>query len=180
MGNVREVVHSSPVAMARSGGKSLVVLTVVFAAVFFAPTSALASARDTASSLVAAVNATRAHHGLTPLHRKRALDLSALLKARAIVSCGNFSHTPCGLPLTRTFQQTGYFRGRVRIGENLYWGTGSAGAPANAVTAWMNSPPHRANLLGRWRDAGIGIVHESSLFGHSDVWLFVLQFGLHS
>jgi uncharacterized protein YkwD len=103
--------------------------------------------------------------------------MSAQLKARAIVSCGNFSHTPCGLPLTRTFQQSGYIRGRVRVGENLYWGTGSAGAPSGAVTAWLNSPPHRANLLGRWRDGGVGVVHESSLFGHSDVWLYVLQFG---
>lgn len=163
--------------MTRSGGKSSVVLAAILVAVLCAPASALARARGTAGTLFATVNATRAQHGLPSLHRTRALDMSALLKARAIVSCGNFSHTPCGLPLTRTFQQSGYIRGRVRVGENLYWGTGGAGAPASAVSAWLNSPPHRANLLGRWRDGGIGIVHESSLFGHSDVWLYVLQFG---
>jgi uncharacterized protein YkwD len=163
--------------MTRSGGKSLVVLPVVLATAAFATSNAVASVRDAASSLFVTVNATRTQHRLPPLHRTHALDMSALLKARAIVSCGNFSHTPCGLPLTRTFQRSGYLRGRVRIGENLYWGTGSSGAPTSAVVAWLNSPPHRANLLGRWRDGGVGIVHESSLFGHSDVWLFVLQFG---
>jgi uncharacterized protein YkwD len=163
--------------MKRSGGKSFVVLFAVVTTAFLAPPHARASARDTATTLLSSLNATRAQHGLHALRRKRALDMSAVLKARAIVSCGNFSHTPCGLPLLRTFQQTGYFRGRVRIGENLYWGTAGAGAPASAVVAWLRSPPHRANLLGHWRDAGIGILHEPSLFGHSDVWLYVLQFG---
>jgi len=164
-------------AMKRSGGKSLVVFPVVLATAVFATANALGSSRDAASSLFVSVNATRTQHRLPPLHRTHALDMSASLKARAIVSCGNFSHTPCGLPLTRTFQQSGYLRGHVRIGENLYWGTGGSGAPTSALSAWLHSPPHRANLLGRWRETGIGIVHESSLFGHSDVWLFVLQFG---
>jgi uncharacterized protein YkwD len=163
--------------MKRSGGKSFVVLAAVLVTVLLAPPTAPAGTRDNAATLFVSVNAVRAQHGLRALRRTHALDMSASLKARAIASCGNFSHTPCGLPLLRTFQQTGYFRGRVRIGENLYWGTGGAGAPASAVVAWVHSPPHRANLLGRWRDAGIGIVHESSLFGHSDVWLYVLQFG---
>lgn len=159
------------------GGKSSVVLVAVLVAAFLSTTNARASTRETAASVVAAVNAARAHDGLATLRRTRALDMSALLKARAIVSCGNFSHTPCGLPLRRTFQQARYTRGRVRIGENLYWGMGTDGAPTSAVVAWLRSPPHRANLFGHWRDTGVGIVHESSLFGHHDVWLYVLQFG---
>jgi uncharacterized protein YkwD len=166
-------------AMKRSGGTSFVVLAALLVLAAFVP-SAFADTRDAATSLYAAVNATRAQHGRTTLRRTRALDMSALLKARAIVSCGNFSHTPCGLPLTRTFQKTGYLRGRVRIGENLYWGTGGSGAPASALAAWLGSPPHRANLFGRWHDTGIGIIHVASLFGHSDVWLYVLQFGRRS
>ncbi|HYY02946.1 MAG TPA: CAP domain-containing protein [Gaiellaceae bacterium] len=163
--------------MKRSGGTSLVVLAAVASAVFMTPPAAVAATRDMAASLVASVNAVRAQHGLPQLHRARALDASALMKAEAIRSCGSFSHTPCGMPATRTFQRTGYFRGQVRVGENLYWGTGSLGSPASAIAAWLGSSPHRANLLGRWHDAGVGIVHASSLFGHADVWLFVLQFG---
>src|SRR5690348_6007860 len=99
--------------MTRSGGKSSVVLAAILVAAACAPPNAFARALGNAGSLFAAVNGTRAQHGLPSLHRTRALDMSAQLKARAIVSCGNFSHTPCGLPLTRTFQQSGYIRGRV-------------------------------------------------------------------
>jgi uncharacterized protein YkwD len=111
------------------------------------------------------------------LRASSALMRSAQLKAEVIARCGSFSHTPCGTAFTRTFQQVGYFRSRTRVGENLYWGTGSLGTAGTAVAAWLRSPPHRANLLGRWRDAGVGVVHASSLFGCNDVWLFVLQFG---
>ena len=106
------------------------------------------------------------------------LDASALLKAEAIRSCRSFSHTPCGNSFARTFQQTGYFRGNVRVGENLFWGSGGLGTPASAVAAWLKSPPHRANLLGRgWRDVGVGMVYAQSILGASNVWIFVVQFG---
>ena len=166
--------------MRRSGGNSSVVVVATLAAALLVPSSAIGSTRETAASLLASVNAARAQHGLPPLHRTRALDASALMKAEAIRSCGQFSHTPCGMPVTRTFQATGYFHGRVRVGENLYFGTGSLGTASSAVSSWLRSPPHRANLLGRWRDAGIGIVHAPSLFGYGDVWLFVMQFGRHN
>ena len=166
--------------MRRSGGNSSIVLAAVLAAALLVPSVASGSTRESATSLLVSVNAVRAQHGLPLLHRAPALDASALLKAEAIRSCGQFSHTPCGMPVTRTFQRTGYFHGRVRVGENLYFGTGSLGTAASAVASWLHSPPHRANLLGRWRDAGIGIVHAPSLFGYSDVWLFVMQFGTRS
>src|SRR5438094_253769 len=145
--------------MRRSGGNSSVVLAAVVSAALLMPSAAVGSTGETATSLLASVNAVRAQHGLPQLHRVRALDASALLKAEAIRSCGQFSHTPCGMPATRTFQRTGYFHGNVRVGENLYFGTGSLGTATSALASWLRSPPHRANLLGRWRDAGVGIVH---------------------
>jgi uncharacterized protein YkwD len=163
--------------MRRSGGNSSIVLAAVLSAALLVPAVALGSTRESAASLLTSVNAVRAQHGLRQLHRARTLDASALLKAEAIRSCGQFSHTPCGMPVTRTFQRTGYFRGRVRVGENLYFGTGSLGSAGSALAAWLRSPPHRANLLGRWHDAGIGIVHAPSLFGYGDVWLYVMEFG---
>jgi uncharacterized protein YkwD len=166
--------------MKRSGGNSSIVLAAACTVALLIPSTAIGSTRESAASLFATVNAVRAQYRLPQLHRARALDASALLKAEAIRSCGQFSHTPCGMSVTRTFQRTGYFRGRVRVGENLYWGTGSLGSPASAVDAWLHSPPHRANLLGAWHDAGVGIVRAPSLFGHGNVWLFVLQFGSHN
>jgi uncharacterized protein YkwD len=158
--------------MIRFGGIGFITVVV---ALFQAAQSE--SAISTTSAVLQAANATRAQHGLPALHASPALTQSAQLKADAILRCGSFSHTPCGAPFTHTFQVVGYFRARTRVGENLYWATGGIGTPANAVNAWLHSPPHRANLLGRWRDGGVGIVHAPTLFGYHDVWLFVLEFG---
>jgi uncharacterized protein YkwD len=143
------------------------------------PASAGSSATsELPTQLRSLVNGTRAQYGLTRLRRSARLDASALLKAEAIRSCRSFSHTPCGSSFARTFQQTGYFRGNVRVGENLFWGSGGLGTPGSAVAAWLKSPPHRANLLGRgWRDVGVGMVYAPSIFGASNVWIFVVQFG---
>src|SRR6059058_1065747 len=104
--------------MKRTGGIGLI--TVAVAVAFAAPAAA-----STQLAVVQAANATRAQHHLGALRLAPALTRSAQLKADEIMRCGSFSHTPCGLSFTRTFQQTGYFRGRARVGENLYWATGS-------------------------------------------------------
>jgi uncharacterized protein YkwD len=160
--------------MKRFGGIALITLAVVLAQAV-----APASAASLNSAVIQAANGARAQHGLAGLRASAKLMRSAQLKADAIMRCGTFSHTPCGAAFTRTFQQTGYYRGRTRVGENLYWATGGLGTPANAIGAWLHSPPHRANLLGSWRDAGVGVIHAPSLFGHGDVWVFVLEFGRH-
>lgn len=155
------------------GGISFVALLGALAVA--APATA---GRAETNATVSAVNATRAHYHLRVLRHSAVLDRSAALKAQDIIRCGVFSHTPCGRSFVRTFQQTGYFRGHARVGENLYWGGGSLGTTEQAVSAWLRSPPHRANLLGRgWRDVGVAVVHRPGLFGGGDVWLYVLQFG---
>ena len=51
------------------------------------------------------------------------------------------------------------------VGENLLWASDTYGA-AFAVREWMNSPPHRANILSReWREIGIGAVAAESAPG---------------
>ncbi len=162
----------------RNPGGSFVALAVAVALLATIVTPSAQAAPSAQSALMVLVNATRMQHGVPPLQRSSALDRSAALKAEDIRRCATFSHTPCGMAFTRTFQQVGYWRGRVAIGENLYWGTRSLGSPSAAVEGWLHSPPHRANLLGRdWRQAGVSILHARSLFGANDVWLFVLQFG---
>ncbi len=158
----------------KCGGLSIVAF--LGALIIAAPASA--GAPETGATITA-VNSSRTHYRLPALRHSAVLDRSAALKAHDIITCGVFSHTPCGRSFVRTFQQTGYFRGRARVGENLYWGGGSLGSPAQAVAAWLRSPPHRANLLGRWRDVGVAVVHRPGLFGGGDVWLYVLQFGRH-
>ena len=57
--------------------------------------------------------------------------------------------------------RSGYLR-NVRswsIGENIGYGHGSASSPSAMMRSWMNSTPHRANILsGKFREVGLGIV----------------------
>jgi uncharacterized protein YkwD len=165
--------------MRRTGG-TFVALVVAFA---ICPGSAGAAAKVSPAkqqvlALFNAVNATRLQHGLHGLRGSQKLNRSSLMKAEDIRRCGSFSHTPCGMAFTRTFQASGYFHGRVIVGENLYWGSGSLGDASHALAAWLQSPLHRANLLRPdWHDVGIGLVHSSSLFGAGNVWVYAMQFG---
>ena len=162
--------------MRNTGGSFVAIVAAIALSVIVVPSAQ--GAPSTQASLFALVNSTRTQHGLAPLSLSSTLDRSAALKAADIRRCASFSHTPCGTSFTRTFQQVGYLRGRVAVGENLYWGQGSLGSTNAAIAAWLRSPPHRANLLGRdWRQTGIAVLHARSLFGAADVWLYVLQFG---
>ena len=45
------------------------------------------------------------------------------------------------------------------VGENIY--AGSSATPQSAFDWWMNSAPHRANLLSpNYTDIGIGYIYE--------------------
>jgi uncharacterized protein YkwD len=121
------------------------------------------------------VNVVRRSFGLAPVRGNAALNRSSTLKARAVRRCG-FSHTPCGMSFASTFRRAGYFPARS-FGENLAWGQGDIGSPLSTLGLWLNSPPHRANLLApQWRDLGIAF-ERGHIFGRDGVSLWVMQFG---
>ena len=121
------------------------------------------------------VNVVRHAYGLRALRSNGTLNRSSLLKADAIRRCG-FTHTPCGMRFTRTFQSAGYLPARA-FGENLAWGQAGLGSPVNTLSMWLNSPGHRENLLSRsWRDVGIATL-QGRIFAHDGVTLWVTQFG---
>ena len=98
-----------------------------------------------------------------------------MLKANAVRRCG-FTHTPCGMSFAGTFKKAGYLPARA-FGENLAWGQGEFGSPLHTLQLWLNSPPHRKNLLARrWRDLGIAF-ERGHMFGRDGVALWVMQFG---
>ena len=136
------------------------------------------AAGDTHSRLEAmycGVNIVRRAYHLGVVRGSGPLNRSSLIKANAVRRCG-FTHTPCGMSFTRTFQSAGYLPARA-FGENLAWGQGDLGSPLRTLAMWLNSPPHRANLLAaRWRDLGIA-VERGQMFGHDGVSLWVMQFG---
>jgi uncharacterized protein YkwD len=121
------------------------------------------------------INVVRRSYRLRPLRANATLNRSSSLKADAIRRCG-FTHTPCGMTFTRTFQSAGYLPARA-FGENLAWGEGGLGSPVNVLGMWLNSPGHRANLLSsRWRDVGIATL-QGRMFGRDGVALWVTEFG---
>jgi uncharacterized protein YkwD len=121
------------------------------------------------------INVVRRAYGLGFVKGSVPLNRSSLMKADAVRRCG-FSHTPCGMSFARTFKQAGYLPARS-FGENLAWGQGELGSPLRTLQLWLNSPPHRANVMARrWRDLGIAF-ERGRMFGRDGVALWVMQFG---
>ena len=147
-------------------------------AVAAACTGATTAAGTTHSELEAmycGVNIVRRAYHLSGVRGNGPLNRSSLIKANAVRRCG-FTHTPCGMSFTRTFRSAGYLPARA-FGENLAWGQADLGSPVHTLALWLNSPPHRANLLARtWRDLGIA-VERGRMFGRDGVALWVMQFG---
>src|SRR6266480_7250024 len=164
---------AAPAGAARQGSDS-----AALAAVASACAGATTAAGDEHSRLEAmycGINVVRRAYGLGFVRGNVPLNRSSLLKANAVRRCG-FSHTPCGMAFARTFQQAGYLPARA-FGENLAWGQGELGSPVHTLQLWLNSPPHRANVMAsRWRDLGIAF-ERGRMFGLDGVALWVMQFG---
>jgi uncharacterized protein YkwD len=149
-------------------------ILVLFAAgflVFAAAPSALGAGRaSTQASLLQAMNSTRAAHGLRPLRLDATLDRAADAHSSEMLRGNSFSH--------------GDFAGRMAafhlagsFGENLAWGTGSAGSAGSIVRMWLASPEHRANLLRPgFRRIGLGLAHGTFL-GQGGATVVTADFG---
>jgi uncharacterized protein YkwD len=150
---------------------------------YLAPDSACSSASDSSApaevqvrAVACLVNWARLHDGRRPLVRRSALTRAATLKGERVASCSQFSHTPCGSPLTSAVDAAGYRYST--FGENLYAGTWGTVSPRDVVSAWLASPPHRANLLGSsFRDLGTAPVRAQGLFNGADAVVWTATFG---
>jgi uncharacterized protein YkwD len=148
---------------------------------YLAPAGACAAADDASApaasqtrAVACLVNWARRQEGRSRLLRRSALRRAAELKGQSVASCGQFSHTPCGAPVTSGVNASGYRY--ATFGENLFAATGSV-TPRQVVTAWLNSPPHRANMLsGRFRHLGAAPVRASGLLGGSDAVVWTATF----
>ena len=119
------------------------------AADLFARRAAEITPREAA--IVQRINVVRSTHRLAPLDVDVKLTRAARSHSQMMLEQDVFTHGAFDVRL-RSFG--------VRfplIAENLAWGSGPLGSPHAIVSAWMNSPPHRANLLHpRFRMIGIG------------------------
>jgi len=125
------------------------------------PTSPIASCSSSGNSsyeatLLNLINQERNDHGLNSLALRGPLTAAARIHS-ADMACNNFiSHTGSdgSRPADRVAAQGYSF---TWIGENIYCGGGSYNAPQQAFQWWMNSTPHRENILGaNYQSIGIG------------------------
>ncbi|MCL2837627.1 MAG: stalk domain-containing protein [Oscillospiraceae bacterium] len=100
----------------------------------------LGSANDFEIEVVRLINVERANHGLSPLEMYEPLMMAARFKSQEMYDLNYFAHDS---PVY------GSFNGIVRLfdtearAENLT----RRSTAEEAVTSWMNSPGHRANVL---------------------------------
>jgi uncharacterized protein YkwD len=135
------------------------------------------------AQVLADVNATRRQRGLRPLRFSVALARAADAHSRDMAKRGYFSHTSLDgaefWQRVQRFYPSAGFRS-WSVGENLVWASPDLSS-ASAVSLWMGSPPHRANLVSRqWREIGLSAVHVPAapgVFGGHPVTIVTANFG---
>jgi uncharacterized protein YkwD len=158
------------------------VAAVLLVALTVAPA---AFAGDTAleSSVFQQINQVRRSHGLPPFTLSTKLAAAAAQHSNEMGADGyfaheSFDHSVFWKRVARWYSPTGtrYWT----VGENLLWASPDV-SPAHAVTMWMNSPEHRANLLNRtWGEIGLSAVHLDAapgVYGDQPVTILTADFG---
>lgn len=115
-----------------------------------------------AEATLCLINGERAAQGLSPVSEQAQLTKASTDFSALMVSEHFFAHvSPDGSELTDRLTKAGYLGGPGSwiVGENIAWGESYLATPASIVKAWMESPPHRANILkGDYEEIGLGIV----------------------
>jgi hypothetical protein len=113
------------------------------------------------AEVIGLTNFQRSQHGLNPLTENSTLDAAALAKGNDMLAKGYWAHfAPDGTTPWSFFTSFGY---QYRYaGENLARDFSDA---TSVVSAWMNSPSHKENIINpNYKEIGIGVV-EGSLAG---------------
>lgn len=174
----------------RSRALVLVLALAALVATALLADSALATSRSEKNlvslnhQVLAAVNRFRVAHGLAALHESAALDRSARQHSDEMGRLGYFSHSSAdGTVFWRRIRcyYTANNYPYWSVGENLVWREPSLSA-AQAMSLWVASPPHRANLLrGLWRQIGVSAVsvsHAPGVYGGAHTIIITTDFGV--
>lgn len=109
-------------------------------------------------AILAQTNAVRTKRGLAPLKLSRTLGRAARSHSTFLANTGSFQHeSESGAPFWQRLVAAGYPK-NATMAENIAQTYGCATSTgAEVVGLWMNSPPHRANLLNpKLRAIGVG------------------------
>lgn len=106
-------------------------------------------------------NKERSANGLVPLSLNAMLNQAAQAKAEHMIANDYWSHVaPDGTTPWYFIDQAGYHY--INAGENLAYGFLDS---SGAVQGWMDSPGHRANILGDYADVGFGYANGKNYQG---------------
>lgn len=116
-----------------------------------------AQSPDFGAEIFALTNSIRAEHGLPAYLWDERLAAAARRHANDMANTGWISHTGSdGTRVRDRAREAGYpgFSWGLVVGENIYGGY-THNRPTDAMTWWMNSPPHRSQILStRFREMG--------------------------
>ena len=102
------------------------------------------------------LNQQRSRYGLKKLRVNGRLSLASQRHSNDMARRNYFAHGNFVGRIKRARYLKG--AGTWSVGENIAWGSGELATPAEIVKAWMNSPPHRHNILHRkFGEIGIGV-----------------------
>jgi uncharacterized protein YkwD len=158
-------------------------------AALLAPTGTCGAAADASNLdqkaaqtvMVCLTNFARTASGLAPLVLNDTLSAAGAAKLSADVSCGVFSHEPCGQPFQAVFATYTNGASSYQIGENIAWGTGSSGTARSIMAAWLHSSGHRENILApAFKEIGIGYLPDETFQGYAGAALWSQEFGVRT
>jgi uncharacterized protein YkwD len=125
------------------------------------------------------LNNQRRHGGLPRLHENHRLDLASMRHARDMARRNYFEHGDFVGRIKRANYLDG--AGAWSVGENIAWGGGSYATPAAIVKMWMDSPPHKANILSsHFHEIGIGIARGTPSARVDEGATYATDFGARS
>jgi uncharacterized protein YkwD len=134
----------------------------------------------------AQINQLRVSYGLRPLKFSWALFDFADTHCEQMLADGYFGHRSLTGASFASRIETFYPVGEASYyaaGENLLWSSGSISS-AQMIQRWMQSPPHRRNLLNpTWRQMGLAMVTSPSapgVYDGLDVTVVAADFGVRS
>lgn len=124
------------------------------------------------SLILEETNRHRKENGLPPFVLNSKLSLAARVKTEDMFKDQYFEHeSPAGKSASDLVSEAGY--GFIVVGENL--AMGHFKDENDLVTAWMNSPGHRANILGaQFKEIGIYVARGE--YKGDSVWMSVQEF----
>jgi uncharacterized protein YkwD len=124
-------------------------------------------------NIIDATNQERIKAGLQPLKTSTKLEQSEKIKTEDMITNHYFEHTsPNGKTVADLGNEVGY--NYVVMGENL--AVGDFTDAHDLLTAWMNSPGHRANILNTSYE-DIGVYAAQGTYQGRTVWFAVQHFG---